>query len=144
MDFYLTRKLLQALEDVGVRYIIGGGVALNLHGLPRATQDIDLFVGLRRHGIPRQALPAATDPAISRASHVFPIFGPPLMTLTAWYVQRCSISQVSHRGPSLQAPKRVRRAAAQCDPSPKRLVQPVVLSARKSTTEVRRRRSTSN
>lgn len=36
--------LLRALNDCGVRYAVVGGVAINLHGLARATADIDLFV----------------------------------------------------------------------------------------------------
>lgn len=36
--------MLRALARRGVRFKIVGGVALNLVGLPRATQDLDLFV----------------------------------------------------------------------------------------------------
>lgn len=38
--------VLRALDDAGVRYLIAGGVAVNLHGYVRATQDLDLVVGL--------------------------------------------------------------------------------------------------
>lgn len=44
MDHDLILRLLAALESEGVQYVIVGGVALNLNGLPRATSDIDLFV----------------------------------------------------------------------------------------------------
>ena len=44
MDFEVFLSLLESLEEEGVEYIIVGGVALNLHGLIRATEDIDLFV----------------------------------------------------------------------------------------------------
>lgn len=44
MDYELNRRVLTALEREKVRYAIFGGVALNLHGLGRATEDIDLFV----------------------------------------------------------------------------------------------------
>lgn len=38
------RDLAEALEDRGVSYAIVGGVAVNLHGVPRMTYDIDLVV----------------------------------------------------------------------------------------------------
>jgi hypothetical protein len=38
------RDLIQALNDEGVRYVLFGGQAVNLHGIPRFTEDIDLFV----------------------------------------------------------------------------------------------------
>jgi hypothetical protein len=44
MDLDSTEKVLRALEDKGVRYVIFGGVALNLHGLARFTEDVDLFI----------------------------------------------------------------------------------------------------
>jgi len=44
MDFDVIQRLLAALETNRVRYAIFGAVALNLHGLPRFTEDLDLFV----------------------------------------------------------------------------------------------------
>ncbi len=44
MDYHITKKILAALEAKGVHYSIFGGVALNLHGLARATEDLDLFI----------------------------------------------------------------------------------------------------
>jgi predicted nucleotidyltransferase len=44
MDRDATRQVLQALERHGVRYAIFGGVAVNLHGLARATLDLDIFI----------------------------------------------------------------------------------------------------
>ncbi len=37
-------RLFQALADEGVDYVLVGGVAVNLHGVVRATEDVDLFV----------------------------------------------------------------------------------------------------
>lgn len=37
-------ELLRALEAEGVEYVLFGGQAVNLHGIPRFTEDIDLFV----------------------------------------------------------------------------------------------------
>ena len=36
--------LLRALNREGVEYVVVGAVALGLHGLARATEDLDLFV----------------------------------------------------------------------------------------------------
>jgi hypothetical protein len=44
MDFELIKSLLAALERQRVRYAVFGAVALNLHGLARFTEDLDLFV----------------------------------------------------------------------------------------------------
>jgi hypothetical protein len=44
MDFDVLKRILAALEARGVRYAIFGAVALNLHGLARSTEDLDLFV----------------------------------------------------------------------------------------------------
>ena len=35
--------LLRALNDEKVDYVLFGGQAINLHGIPRFTEDIDLF-----------------------------------------------------------------------------------------------------
>lgn len=44
MDFDILKRVLAALESRGVTYAIFGAVALNLHGLARATEDLDIFV----------------------------------------------------------------------------------------------------
>lgn len=44
MDFEAIVQLLRALNDEKVEYVVVGGVAVNLQGVVRATQDIDLFV----------------------------------------------------------------------------------------------------
>src|SRR3954471_17140126 len=44
MDYDITTKVLAALEREGVQYVVFGAVALALHGLPRATDDLDIFV----------------------------------------------------------------------------------------------------
>lgn len=44
MDFHLVKRVLAALEARGVNYALFGAAALNLHGLVRATEDLDLFV----------------------------------------------------------------------------------------------------
>ena len=42
LDRFLA--LLRALNREGVEYVVVGAVALGLHGLARATEDVDLFV----------------------------------------------------------------------------------------------------
>lgn len=37
-------RVIASLNAAGVDYVVVGGVALNLHGLVRATEDLDLFV----------------------------------------------------------------------------------------------------
>ena len=44
MDFDVIKRLLESLEKEGVHYAIFGAVALNLHGLARFTEDLDLFL----------------------------------------------------------------------------------------------------
>jgi hypothetical protein len=44
MDFQLVKRVVAALEARGVNYALFGAAALNLHGLVRATEDLDVFV----------------------------------------------------------------------------------------------------
>jgi hypothetical protein len=37
-------RVARGLEVLGLRYLVGGSVASSLHGVPRATNDIDLLV----------------------------------------------------------------------------------------------------
>ena len=53
MDFDSVRSVLSALERERVRYVIFGGVAVNLLGLARATEDLDLFIAPDRENIDR-------------------------------------------------------------------------------------------
>ena len=64
-------ELFRALEREGVEYVLVGGVAVNLHGLSRATQDVDLFVRPTRENVDRlkQALRSVfADPCIDEIS----------------------------------------------------------------------------
>jgi hypothetical protein len=53
MELSLIKRVLAALETAGVDYKVFGGVALNLHGLPRFTEDLDLFVAPSRENVER-------------------------------------------------------------------------------------------
>jgi hypothetical protein len=44
MDFEKVLELLAALHRHEVEYVLVGGLAINLHGFPRVTQDVDLLV----------------------------------------------------------------------------------------------------
>jgi predicted nucleotidyltransferase len=53
MDYERTRQVLAAFEEHGVRYVIFGAVALNLQGLARATQDLDVFIAPEKGNVDR-------------------------------------------------------------------------------------------
>ena len=44
MELETLLRLLAALQREGVEYVLVGGVALNLHGIIRVTEDVDLFI----------------------------------------------------------------------------------------------------
>ncbi len=44
-------RVLGALERERVRYAVFGAVAVNVHGLPRFTEDLDIFVAPERENI---------------------------------------------------------------------------------------------
>ena len=53
MDFDTLRDVLAALEHHGVRYVIFGATALNLHGLARFTEDLDIFIAPDHENVER-------------------------------------------------------------------------------------------
>jgi len=53
MTVDVVQQVLAALERERVRYVVFGAVALALHGLPRATEDLDLFIAPDRDNIDR-------------------------------------------------------------------------------------------
>jgi hypothetical protein len=42
--FYL--ELFQKLEATKIRYMLGGGLAMNLYGVPRSTMDVDIVLAM--------------------------------------------------------------------------------------------------
>lgn len=38
------REFVQSLKDNGVRYLVVGGYAVALHGYPRYTKDMDIWI----------------------------------------------------------------------------------------------------
>ena len=53
MELDRVLEVLRALNDEGVEYVVVGAVALNLHGLPRATEDIDVFIRASEQNVAR-------------------------------------------------------------------------------------------
>lgn len=51
MDGDKIEQVLREFHRLGVEYKVFGGVALNLHGLPRFTEDLDVFVAPRAENI---------------------------------------------------------------------------------------------
>lgn len=47
--FYL--EILEGLYKNEIRYLIVGGLSVNLYGVPRVTQDIDLIISMERENI---------------------------------------------------------------------------------------------
>ncbi|MBK7586097.1 MAG: nucleotidyl transferase AbiEii/AbiGii toxin family protein [Myxococcales bacterium] len=84
-------RVIASLNQAGVDYIVVGGVALNLHGLVRATEDLDLFVRPDPENVERlrRALRAVwDDPEIEQITAEdlcgdYPVvrYGPPEGTL---------------------------------------------------------------
>lgn len=90
MDFFRELKVLVgALDAAGVDYALCGGVALAIHGAPRATQDIDLLVRpeaielLRKTahacGFTLESLPMDFSSGITVLRFTKPIEGQPFM-----------------------------------------------------------------
>ncbi len=53
MDFGRFLDVLRAFDAARVDYILVGGVAVNLHGIVRATEDIDIFVRPEQQNVER-------------------------------------------------------------------------------------------
>jgi hypothetical protein len=97
MQWDAVMKVLAALETARVEYVVIGGVAVNFHGLERATGDIDIFIAPSADNVARlrSALHAVyDDPSIDEITagdlcgeypavrYVPPGDGPPMDILT--------------------------------------------------------------
>ncbi len=49
----LMKFFFKALQQENARYLVVGGVAANLHGIERATGDIDLMIDLEPVNVSR-------------------------------------------------------------------------------------------
>lgn len=52
-DLEEALRIIESFNQSGVEYAIFGGVALNLHGIIRATEDLDVFVRAESSNIER-------------------------------------------------------------------------------------------
>src|SRR5262249_6436892 len=71
MDLEVTKKVAAAFERERVRYVVIGGIALNLLGLVRTTQDLDIFVAPERENLERMKVALRSvfaDPDIEQIS----------------------------------------------------------------------------
>lgn len=59
-----------ALDDLGIRYRIGGSVASSAYGMPRSTLDVDLVAEVRREHAEALSVGLADEYYIDRASIV--------------------------------------------------------------------------
>ncbi|MBN1684756.1 MAG: hypothetical protein JW855_04925 [Gammaproteobacteria bacterium] len=48
----ITHRIAQELERLEIRYFIGGSLASSLHGVPRATNDVDVVAAITFDHIP--------------------------------------------------------------------------------------------
>jgi len=46
-------EVLEALHRDNVRYVLVGGLSVNLHGVPGTTQDIDLVISMEKENVLR-------------------------------------------------------------------------------------------
>jgi hypothetical protein len=53
VEYDATKRVLAAFEREGVRYVIFGAAALNLLGLARFTEDLDVFIQAERENVDR-------------------------------------------------------------------------------------------
>jgi hypothetical protein len=49
------RTIFQALSEAGIRYLVAGGVAVNLHGYLRFTGDLDILLALDKENLEKMA-----------------------------------------------------------------------------------------
>lgn len=47
----ITLRLASVCEQLGIRYLVGGSLASSLHGIPRATQDVDLVLEISQDDV---------------------------------------------------------------------------------------------
>jgi hypothetical protein len=48
----ITQQIAQEFDRLNIRYFVGGSLASSLHGVPRATQDVDIVADIKDEHIP--------------------------------------------------------------------------------------------
>lgn len=44
-------EVFRELNEEKVRYVVAGGIAVNLHGIPRVTEDLDILIDLSKKNV---------------------------------------------------------------------------------------------
>ena len=57
----ITLHLARVCQGLGLRYVVGGSLASSLHGIPRATQDVDLVIAMVQDDVPRLVSALGSD-----------------------------------------------------------------------------------
>ena len=57
--------LIEAFEQLGITYYIGGSVSSSVHGTARQTQDVDVIVALQAGQAGSPTRPDAAKPVLS-------------------------------------------------------------------------------
>lgn len=47
----VTLRVIAVLDDLEIRYVVGGSIASSIYGKPRATQDVDVVADFREEHI---------------------------------------------------------------------------------------------
>lgn len=47
----ITKKIIKIFEELEIQYFISGSLASSLHGIPRATQDVDIVADIKKEHI---------------------------------------------------------------------------------------------
>lgn len=48
----ITRQIAQEFDRLEIKYFVGGSLASSLHGIPRATHDVDMIADIKEEHIP--------------------------------------------------------------------------------------------
>ncbi len=48
----ITRQIAQEFDRLKIKYFVGGSLASSLHGIPRATHDVDMIADIKEEHIP--------------------------------------------------------------------------------------------
>jgi hypothetical protein len=49
----ITQQIAKVFDRLNIRYFVGGSLASSLHGVPRATQDVDIIADIKNEHIPQ-------------------------------------------------------------------------------------------
>jgi hypothetical protein len=71
----ITLRLASVCEQLGIRYLVGESLASSLHGIPRATQDVDLVLEIRHDDVAAFGMPFAMISTSMRRRSAMPSIG---------------------------------------------------------------------